>query len=320
MKITFLGNFNVSFTSETHHVKSLESLGHTVVCLQEGQATAEMVLEQANESDLLIAVHTHGWHTPGRLTLAQVFDLLKAGGIPTATYHLDLWKGLRREQDLINDDFYTHIGHFFTVDKLMADWFNQNTNVKGHYLRAGVFDDECVMLEGDQNNAGFGADVIFVGSRGYHPEWSWRPQLIDWLHKIYGHSFQHYGGDGLGVVRGFELNQLYANSKVVVGDSLVLGFEYPYYWSDRVYETIGRGGFLLMPEITGLRDEFTEAELATFRFGDFDDLKKKVDFYLANDSYREAMKRNGFNRVKNNYTYRHRWQTVLTELGFLVKV
>lgn len=31
-------------------------------------------------------------------------------------------------------------------DKLMADWFNKNTDVKGHYLPAGVYDGECQML------------------------------------------------------------------------------------------------------------------------------------------------------------------------------
>ena len=45
------------------------------------------------------------------------------------------------------------------------------------------------------------------------------------------------GGDGLGVVRGEKLNQLYADSKIVIGDSLSLNFDYPGYWSDRIYET-----------------------------------------------------------------------------------
>jgi hypothetical protein len=158
-------------------------------------------------------------------------------------------------------------------------------------------------------------DVIFVGSRGYHPEWQWRPQLIDWLHATYGNRFRHFGGDGERIVRGHELNQLYANTKVVVGDSLVLNFDYPDYWSDRVYETIGRGGFLLMPEIKGLDTEFTKEELATFKFGDFDDLKSKIDFYLENDMYRNVMRQRGFNQVKHNYTYTHRWQTIFKELG-----
>lgn len=312
MTIAFLGNFGVDYSSETHHVKSLKKLGHTVIELQEQEMSAESILDWAKQSKVFIWVHTHGWQTPGHMSMVDVLKELKKLNIPTVTYHLDLWFGLERQKDLEQDEFYKHIGHFFTVDRKMADWFNANTEVKGHYLRAGVFEDECVELEPNQNPKN---DVIFVGSKGYHPEWQWRPQLINWLHDTYGERFQHFGGDGLGTVRGRPLNQLYANTKVVVGDSLVLNFDYPDYWSDRVYETIGRGGFLLMPKIKGLETEFNSDELATFEFGNFDDLKKQIDFYLKNDKYREAVRQNGFRKVKANYTYTHRWATILKELG-----
>jgi glycosyltransferase involved in cell wall biosynthesis len=314
MKITFLGNFGVDYSSENHHKRSLEALGHSVIALQEGETPAEVVLDWAKSSQMFVWVHTHGWSTPSSagLTMVDVLKELKKLNIPTVTYHLDLWFGLERHKDLENDEFYKHIGHFFTVDKLMADWFNEHTEVKGHYLRAGVFGEEVYKADSD----GYKYDVVFVGSRGYHPEWQWRPQLIDWLKETYGDRFIHVGGDGqIPTTRGAALNQLYADSKVAVGDSLVLGFDYPYYWSDRVYETMGRGGFLLMPEIKGLETEFTPEELATFKFGDFTDLKKKIDFYIINDAYRETMRQNGFNKVKNNYTYKHRWSQIIKELG-----
>jgi hypothetical protein len=44
-KIAFLGNFEVSYSSENHHAKSLESLGHTVEKLQEKKATSEQILK-----------------------------------------------------------------------------------------------------------------------------------------------------------------------------------------------------------------------------------------------------------------------------------
>ena len=39
-QIVFLGNFNVDYSSESHHAKTLEKLGHTVIRLQEGVATS----------------------------------------------------------------------------------------------------------------------------------------------------------------------------------------------------------------------------------------------------------------------------------------
>jgi hypothetical protein len=75
-KIAFLGNFQVDYSSETHHVKSLESLGHTVVKLQERQATAQEIYREASKCNLFIWVHTHGWKTPGNTGMDVVLAKL----------------------------------------------------------------------------------------------------------------------------------------------------------------------------------------------------------------------------------------------------
>lgn len=312
MIITFVGNFHVSYTSETHHANTLSALGHTVHRFQEGQARTQDILEKAKNSQLFIWVHTHGWRTTGIYDEVGLLKKLKELNVPTMTYHLDLWFGINRQKDLEQDDFYKTIGHFFTVDKLMADWFNENTEVKGHYLQAGVYEPECYLDE----ERGGGPDVAFVGSRGYHPEWQYRPQLIDWLKKTYGQRFAHYGNDGLGVIRGHDLNRLYADTKVVVGDTLCLNFDYPYYWSDRVYETLGRGGFMIHPYIKGMEDHFENGKhLVFYEYGDFNDLNFKIDYYLEHEDEREAIRIAGHEHVKANHTYTNRWQTILQELG-----
>lgn len=301
MKIVFLGNFEVSYSSETHHAKSLEKLGHEVIRIQENKP-----IEEAPDCDLFVWVHTHMWQSPGIEELVKKYK----GNIPIVSYHLDLWRGLYREKDLKTDPFYKLIDHWFVTDKLMADWLNENTDVKGYYLPAGVFEEETIMLD----KKGDVQDVVFVGSKGYHPEWPYRPQLINWLSETYGGRFGHYSGEygALGLKRGLELNQLYADTKVVVGDSLCLNLDYPYYWSDRVYETTGRGGFLIMPYIKGLEDEFELGkEIVTYPFGDFDQLKTTIDYYLETPHEREAIRKAGFERTKNNYTYLHRWKHIL---------
>lgn len=182
MRVTFLGNFRVEYSSENHHAKSLEALGHTVSKLQETRVRADDVLTDALLSDMFVWVHTHNWDTPGSITMKDVLEKLKAANIPTVTYHLDLWLGLERQKDMQKDDYW-NIQHFFTADANMADWLNENTSITGHYLPAGVFHEECYMAE---PNSGKQWDVIFVGSKGYHHEWSYRPKLIDWLAETYG--------------------------------------------------------------------------------------------------------------------------------------
>ena len=308
MKIVFLGNFSVSYSSENHHKKTLENLDHEVIPFQEGVATADEILLAAQYADMFVWVHTHGWQTTGTLTMPQVLLALKNGNVPTVTYHLDLWFGLDRQKDLEQDDFYKHIGYFFTVDKLMADWFNENTEVKGHYLQAAVFEEECRPTHMFEKKR----DVIFVGSKGYHHEWQYRPQLIDRLADTYRDQFTHIGGDGIGTIRGEQLNAVYQNAKVAVGDSLCLNFDYPYYWSDRVYETLGRGGFIIHPYIKGMEEHFTDTKhLVFYKFGDFEELRHKINFYLEHDNLRERIRAQGQRHVKNHHTYRQRWEHII---------
>lgn len=309
--IVFLGNFNVNFTSESHHANSLKSLGHSVTRLQEQRSTSQDILRAALTSDLFVWVHTHGWKTPGEIGMEAVLAKLKEKGVPTMTYHLDLWLGIQREKDLETDPIYKSINHFFTVDEQMATWFNKNTDVTGHYLPAGVYDKECYYQPSAKK-----FDVIFVGSKGYHREWPYRPKLIEWLTNTYQRRFRHYGGDGLGVMRGEQLNALYAKTKVVVGDTLCPDFSYPSYWSDRVYETLGRGGFIIHPYIKGMEKEFTDKEhLVFYEYNNFKQLRELIDYYLENDEERERIRLAGHELVKNTYTYKHRWESILKELN-----
>lgn len=323
MKIAFVGNFRTSASSETHHKKSLEALGHEVIALQESEATTRDILSAALQAEFLVWVHTHGWKTPEvGMNLYGLFARLKANRKQVITYHLDLWFGLKRERDLRADPFYKNLDWFFTVDQKMAEWLNQRTKTTGFYLPAGVFQDE-IMFE---RNSETKYDVVFVGSKGYHKEWPYRPKLINWLQSTYGDRFTLFGRDGVGEIRGQELVDVYNSSKVVIGDSLVKDFSYPYYWSDRLYETLGRGGFMIFPYIKGLEDEFVlgdtgvvpashDVELVTYRFGDFDQLAKLINYYLVHDEERDSIRRRGFEKVRDNYTYKHRWEIIMKEIG-----
>ncbi|MGI5216267.1 glycosyltransferase family protein [Nocardia sp. CA-290969] len=307
MRIAFLGNFRTDYTSETHHALSLEALGHTVDRLQESETHAADILDTALQADAFVWVHTHGWRTPG---IDRVLRDLKRRGIPTLTYHLDLWFGLQRQRDMRRDPYW-QVDHFFTADRLMAEWLSDNTRIRGYYLPAGVYHAECApATPGEQ------FDIAFVGSRRYHPEWPYRGRLLDWLTTTYGDRFRHYGGDGLGVVRGTALNQVYADARVVVGDSLCLRYQYPDYWSDRVYETLGRGGFLIHPQVPGMDATFTDRKhLAFYEYGRFDQLRELIDYYLDRDDEREQIRAAGHQLVRTEHTYLDRWATILEVLG-----
>lgn len=308
MKIVFLGNFQVPYTSENHYANTLEQLGHKVLRLQEPIVTTDRILQESMNADMFFWVHTHGWDLKGHRTMAEVLRKLRGRNIPTVAYHLDLYMGLRRWNEYHDHDYFK-VEHFFTVDKLMADWLNDNTDTVGHYLPAGVYEPECYIAEKDDR---FDFDVVFVGSKKYHPEWSYRPKLIDWLQRTYGKRFGHFGNDGIQMVRGNELNRVYASAKVVVGDTLCIDFTYPEYWSDRIYETTGRGGTMIHPFIKGLDTQFVDRkELLFYQYGDFADLKTKIDELISDNKYREQMRIAGHERTKRDHTYTQRLQTII---------
>jgi len=313
-RIAFLGNFSVPYSSESHYKTTFEDLGHSIIPLQEGRANSEEISEAALNSDIFFWVHTHGWHTQG---INYVVQELKDKGIPTVGYHLDLWLGIEREKDLETDPYW-RIEYFFSVDEQMVDLLNEREDMpKAFYLPPGVVKSECYLGEYREELA---SDIIFVGSKGYHDEWPYRPQLVNWLKDTYGDQFAHWGGDGKGTIRGAELNDLYASAKIVIGDTLSPGFNYPKYYSDRLFETTGRGGFLIFPFIKGINDMFytdvgdlskNKSELATYKFNNFDDLSFKINFFLTHDKRREEMRLAGHKRTKRDHTYNNRLKEML---------
>lgn len=147
MRIVIYGNFSISYCSENHHAKSLEALGHEVIRLQEQVVTTDEVLLESLMSDVLVWIHTHGWINKGR-PMGEVLEILKRKNIITLAYHLDLYMPLKeRWQQYVNDPYFNGLQHFFITDKLHADWFNENTEVKGHYIPAGVYHEECYIAE-----------------------------------------------------------------------------------------------------------------------------------------------------------------------------
>lgn len=299
-------------------------MGHDVVTFQEGVAFDLSQIINVNSAiqtcDIFFWVHTHGWDTTG---LEQVIHDLKARKVPIVGYHLDLWMGIERQKDLENDSYWKWMDYFFSVDMKMVDYLNSRPDMpKAFFLPAGVFEEECYIGEYREEYA---HDVVFVGSRGYHQEWPYREKLINWLEKTYGNRFAQYGGGGKGTIRGKNLNDLYASAKVVVGDTLCKGFDYPYYLSDRIFETTGRGGFLIHPYIEGLEELFVtqhhvpdtlgytceRAEVITYPFNDFGYLRYLIDYFLTHGEDRRFVQDRGHKRSKKDHTYTQRLTKLL---------
>lgn len=302
LTIGFVGNFNVEFTTEQERKWSFEQLGHTVIPYQENLTTANHLKNELEKLDMLVYSHTHD---PSYVIdgLKDVFKRCKALAIPTVSVHLDRWLWLKRVEDMGHEaTWFTEYIFMADGSPEAADKYNE-LGLNWFYLAPAVVARGCYKVE--PNHAMYPHEVVFTGSRGYHPEYPFRAELVDFLKLEYGHRFGHYGNDGIKVVRQEALNTLYSTAKIVVGDSCFGGR--PQYTSDRYYEVRGRNGFLLHPHVDGVETH----GVASYKAGDLDDLKKQIDYWLEHDQERESMREQGFDWVKNNETYTERAQTII---------
>lgn len=316
MRIVYVGNFRHSWCTEVHVSRDAERIpGVEVVRVQEPQhpVNHERFLKElevvADDAQLLIYQRT--WGLP-----PEAIDLwrrLEARGCKTMSYHLDLYVGLKREATVNEDDPFWMTGTVFTAD---GDPETQRAlhamGVDHRWMPAAIVSDEV----GEEPARQQRAQVVFVGSSGatYHEEWPWRAQLLDGLMQKYGTRFERWATDKVGRLHGRRLSQFYSSAVAVVGDSLALP-GHRNYWSDRYYETVGRAGYLIGPNVPGIGAHFTSGEhLVLYDVGDLDHVYELVDEAIADPIAAREIARAGMEHVRANHTYRHRVEAILESL------
>ncbi len=312
--IAYRGNWHVPWTTESHVTAALEGLGHRVVRLQEDKVNWAQCRAAAQRADLFLWQKT--WTIDPRGGHAML-KMLRERGIPSVSFHLDRYIGLGREAQLADDPFW-RTDLVFTADGGHDDEFAAY-GINHIWLPPAVHEAECRLARADRRR--FPHPVVFVGSHPYpHTEWRpYRDLLIASCTTRYGSSFAVWPGRG-GAIRGRDLAALYASAEIVVGDSCLNG-GIRKYWSDRIPETLGRGGFLIHPEVAGMEDWYEDGrDLRTYPLDDFDTLHRLIDRYRKHPKERAKIATQGRGTVLGRDTYRHRMVAMLDaverEVGF----
>lgn len=297
------------WSTECHVAASLDEMGHEVIRHQENEVSWQETEAEARRSDLLIWTPTRGYSLNWPEADAYAcLAALKIAGVPTVMHHLDLWMGLER-QTAIHDCACFSCSVVMTADgDHDTEW--AAAGVRHVWLPPAVYGAEC--YPGTPRDR-YKADVVFVGSwRHYgHPEW-WpqRKALLDWLKSYRAHvEFWPKGP----AVRGSDLNDLYASAKIAVGDS-ALWTTSTRYMSDRIFESVGRGAFSILPAIPAAMEMLTDGTHCRF-WSDLDQLQGLLDHYLEHDDERETIRAQGQAWVREHHTYRNRMETLLATVG-----
>lgn len=297
MKVAYIGSFKRIYDEEGI-ARSLEALGVTVHRFEEWAMELETIDEivDLNPDFVLFA----------KLKMPPfiregLISKLKDSKIKSVCWIPDLYFGLGREYRIVMKD------PIFRADIVCTPDGGHNARFEKHgvnhrVLRQGIYHEEVVL--GEKKPLPY--EIVFVGTE--NPEYPYRTRLMRFLGKTYGDKFEWVGRDNPHQVRTKDLADLYASVKIVIGDAVFS----PRYWSNRVYETIGRGGFMIHPKINGLEEEFEYYKhFVPYTYGDFEGLVEKINYFLEHDNEREQIRLAGFEHCKNNYTLIHRCKELL---------
>ena len=291
--IFYIGKFKKLWDEECI-ARSFEEMGITVIRQEENEYGNQILAKIIEvKPDFVLFAKLQLANDP--MWLIRELRKLK---IPTVSWTFDLYFDYVREA---NVPYYAFMkaDHVFTTDGGHEQKFAQN-KINHHCLRQGIYEPEAILMDGKKD-----IDVLFVGSDNpHHP---YRGALMKFLETNYK-NFVWVGRQNSDEARSLKLNELFARAKVVIGDSVYS----PHYWSNRVYESLGRGAFLITPDVPGLENEFKYFEhLVPYTLWDFVGLKKKIDHFLTHDEERETIRKAGFEFTKENYTYKKRCEKLL---------
>lgn len=323
-RLAYLGNFKPPYSTENDYRRAWQANGHEVTCIQEGDPIRLALLTAEIDSfDFVIWTRTEDLAAlNGEARQWKFLAEARRRGVPTIGVHLDRWWGLKR-QYLIEQD------PFFRVDLLLtADGGHQEqwkaAGVNHVWLPPAISEQWC---QPGTPREEYAAEIAFVGGwqGGYHKEAKHRHELVNFLDKTYGSRVRFWPRRGEHAIRGPELTDLYWSTKVVVGDSCLAPGD-THYCSDRIPETLGRGGILMHPFVEGIDDLFER--YLPWQLNDWDELREGIDLLLTvwdKDSWSSSDGTVGTYRLeqidwmRENHTYEKRVPQIIDKIVRLEK-
>jgi len=330
LDVAILGNLGESWWStEWEYSDAWSRNGHLVYgYLEQDPARWDDLICDIADDQFDVVQWTSTRDFRDRAGAARQWELAAAcrrTGTPLIGVHLDRWEGLEREHLVHADPYFRAVDVMFTADG-DADELWEREGVNHRWLLPAVNERYCYLAEPDP--AKYDCDVVFVGGwDNYgHKAWRHRGEMIEHLVKWYGNRFLALPRRGQPRIVGDELNVIYATAKVVVGDSCLVphssGRPKRSYSSDRIPESLARGGVLVHPIVDGIHwDHGGSFDYFGWPLGDWKECRTQIDYVLDMDVDDRVDESLAFiEGIKKSHTYSERVRTVieiLTNEGLL---
>lgn len=319
MKILFVAKHQSGDNDDEGAVThALRELGHDVVCIHEKRRHRDSAQVEAlrNPYRFDFCLFFKWENVDEIVSLGRklpcfpwYFDLVANDDDPTLTSRM---ADRRRWFDAVLP--YCR-GGFVTDGDWAARW-NSEADAKSNvvtlprlwWLTQGA--DERTVGEGNATAAG--PEILFTGMVNHGRT---RAEHVQRLRDKYGDRFAVVGDRGPGHrVHGRKLANLLASAKVVVAPD---GPVTARYWSNRVYLTLGLGGFLLHPKCEGLNRHYTPVTELQY-YSDRDHLEAMIDYYVERPESHLLMRYAGMKATEDRNLYRHRVTDLLEVVRNLI--
>lgn len=269
---------------------ALEVLGHTVVRIDERGKIPN------SQGDLCLFHKTSRFAELERLNMPKVFwffDLVDGSYDPSLAE-----RSKHRVQWMQSATAVCHRG--FCTD---GDWVKQDKTGKLRWLMQGA--DERTLHAPAPRDVDY--PIAFFGMKHHGRK---RAEHFDAINARYGSVFFHLGAGGPRT-RVHKIALADALSRCAIALALD-GPSSDSYWSNRVYLTLGLGGFMLHPACAKLREQFAHHELVTYNDRAHCDML--IDYFLERPEERLARAVAGHKAVVERHLYRHRVEELLCNL------
>jgi hypothetical protein len=287
MKIVYIAKHNSGDNDDEGAISyALRELGHEVVCIQEND-----VVRSIREDGDVVLVHKY-----------ENFSIMARMQPPIVTWDfdaVDIDDPQLKDRSRIRIELANNREKF---SKLClhtdGDWVDRNPDKRVQLMQGA-----------DERYAGYGKPlesqppIIFTGTVGHGER---RSSHIESLKSHYGVRFAVTGERPRSKVHGRALAHRLASAKIAIAPD---GPNTHKYWSNRVYLTLGLGGFLIHPYCDRLLEHYDSDELVTYKTRE--ELIELIDFYLQDNHFRELMRKRGHERTFKNHLYRHRCEVLV---------
>jgi len=291
MKILYVGNHNQPNSNDDEGAIAYslgKVLGHAVVTAGE-DIPQEQILSLAGQFDLVLFHKWADFDTIAKIKTRKAFwyfDLVDYDD-PEILHRCRLrmaW--MDRMMPLVDIGFCTD-----------GDWVRANA-CHGKLVRLTQGADE--RFTGLRLTNSLKRKILFTGIKDGGVG---RREFVDFLKATYGPALRW-------IRNGTHQESL---AQEIADASIVAAPDHPTtddYWSNRVYLTLGFGGFLMHPYCGTLANHYVDGkEIVLYR--GHDDFKNKASHYMGQPELREAIAKAGLRRTLKEHTYTHRCQTLI---------